>query len=305
MKDSLIFYIEKGDNSYVIRLDPDRYNEVYKDGKRYYHDKLSNSIIPEDVFKIMLDELTTQPIRNVKVTLKELYATILQVRERVSRSLKNLEFDSAIMPSDEFLKRYLNDRMRMVVLYVDIVGSTKLSERLDTTRLAVLIKVFAQEMSYLISAYNGYILKYAGDCVISFFPILSDNIDKVSRDAVNCARAMINIVRYAINPVLLNNGYPELQVKIGIDLGENQIISIGKSLDIIGYTMSIAAKIAELASAWSIIIGKWVYDALDQDMKQLFKQAKISKSVWNYRDSREGEYYSLYTFQKRIVAKHI
>lgn len=303
MKDPLIFYIEKGDNQYTIRLDPDRYSEVYKNGNKYYRDKLSKMIIPEDVFKIMLDELTTQPIRNTNVTLKDLYSIILQTRERINRTIKKFEFDDAIMPSEDFLKRYLNTKMNMIVLYVDIVGSTRLSQKLEPSKLATLIKVFAQEMSYLISAYNGYILKYAGDCVIAFFPILNKSTSIISKDVVNCARAMVNIVRYAMNPVLLNNGYPSLKIKIGIDLGENQIISIGKNLDIIGYTMSITSKIAEFANAWKIIIGKWVYDTLDDDMKNLFKEMNISKNIWNYKDSREGEYYSLYILEKRISAR--
>jgi hypothetical protein len=69
--------------------------------------------------------------------------------------------------------------------------------------------------------------------------------------------------------------------------------------------MSIAAKIVEFAKAWRIIIGKWVYDALDDDMKRLFKKAKISKNLWNYRDSKEGKYYPLYILEKRIVAKRL
>ena len=299
-KDSFVFSIGDKDSHYIIRLDPTRYSKRSKGNKRYYYDKVTKSLIPEEVFQIMLDELVTQPIKKPKVTFNELYATLLQVRERIKKTLyQGFEFDAAMMPSENFLKKHINTKMNMVILYVDIVGSTKLSQTLSSDKLAMLIKIFAQEMSYLISAYNGYILKYAGDSVIAFFPML----DHASRDAINCARSMINIVRYAINPVLANNNYPELQIKIGIDLGENQIISIGKNLDIIGYTMSIAAKIVEFAKAWRIIIGKWVYDSLDDDMKKLFKEAKISKHLWNYRDSKEGKYYTLYILEKRIIAR--
>ncbi len=301
-KDSFIFYVgDKDKNRYVIRLDPDRYIEEYKDNKKYYFDKLAKTRIPAEVFEIILEELIIQPIRKPNVKLSELYSVILQARERVKRTLlSGFEFDDAMMPSEDLLKRHLNTKMNMLILYVDIVGSTKLSQDLNPDRLAILIKIFAQEMSYLISAYNGYVLKYAGDSVIAFFP-LQDDPKIVCKDTVNCARSMINIVRYAINPVLVDNGYPNLEIKIGIDVGENQIVSIGKSLDIIGYTMSIAAKIAELAKAWEIVIGRWVYDDLDDEMKRLFKKVKISKDVWNYKDSKKGEYYSLYALKKRLI----
>lgn len=306
MKDSLTFYIDRGKGKrkhYIIKLDPDRYVKKRKDGKVFYYDKVSRLLIPEEVFNIMLDELIVQPIDKPDVTFDELYSIIFQVRERVAKTLQEgFRFDDAIMPSKGFLKKHINSKMKMVILYVDIVGSTKISQSLPSDKLAMLIKIFAQEMSCLISAYNGYVLKYAGDSVISFFPLLDDEA-KVCSDAVNCARSMINIVRYAINPILKEHGYPEIRVKIGIDLGENQIVSIGKSLDIIGYTMSIAAKIVEFAKPWNVIIGKWVYDGLSKDMKRLFKRAMISKQLWNYRDSKEGKYYPLYMLDKRIKAK--
>ncbi len=300
MKDSLIFRISNG-QSYIIKLDPTRYVEKYKDNKRYYYDKITKTFIPEEVFMIMLEELITQPIKSPKVTFAEICSTLLQVRERISNTLsRGFEFDEAIMPSDDILKKHLNTKMNMIILYVDIVGSTTLSQSLSADKLAILIKIFAQEMSYLVTAYNGYILKYAGDSVIAFFPII-DKSNEVAKNAVNCARSMINIVHYALNPVLIKYNYPEIKVKIGIDLGENQIVSIGKRLDIIGYTMSITAKIVEFAKAWNVIIGEWVYDSLDNEMRSLFKEAKISKKLWNYKDSKEGKDYRLYVLQKRVI----
>lgn len=301
-KDSFVFHIEDKDRHYVVRLDPERYIERRKNNKKYYYDKITKTLIPEEVFHIMLDELIIKPIKKPNVTFDELYAALLQVRERVKNTLhKGFEFDDAIMPSENFLKKHINTKMMMLILYVDIVGSTKLSQTLSSDKLAILIRIFAQEMSYLISAYNGYILKYAGDAVIAFFPI-TDN-PSIVNDVINCARSMINIVRHAINPILASNDYPELKIKIGIDLGENQIISIGKNFDIIGYTMSIAAKIVEFAKAGRIIIGKWVYGSLDEEMKKLFKEAKISKNLWNYKDSKEGKYYTLYMLEKRIISR--
>ncbi len=302
MEDSLTFHIESKGESYIIRLDPSRYLEEYKDNKKYYYDKVTKTLIPEEVFMIMLEELITQPIKSPKVTLDELYSTLLQVRERVSNTLSHgFEFDEAIMPSEDILKRHINTKMSMIILYVDIVGSTMLSQSLQPDKLSMLIKIFAQEMSYLVTAYNGYILKYAGDSVIAFFPITQSY--EVAKNVVNCAKSMVNIVRYAINPILVKNNYSEIKIKIGIDLGENQIVSIGKRLDIIGYTMSITAKIAELARAWNIIIGEWVYNSLDTDMKSLFKETKVNKKLWNYKDSKEGKEYHLYIL-KRAIKMH-
>jgi hypothetical protein len=52
---------------------------------------------------------------------------------------------------------------------------------------------------------------------------------------------MINAIEDEINAIFKRYGYPELFAKIGIDAGENAI-----TLDILGYSMNIAAKITSL-----------------------------------------------------------
>jgi len=169
---------------------------------------------------------------------------------------------------------------------------------LPADKLATMIKIFVQEMSYLVSGYHGYVLKYAGDSVIAYFPV-ETNLADVCGNVINCARSMLNIIEYALNPILAENEYPELRVKIGIDVGENQIVRLGGSVDLLGYTMSIVGKIVQLSEPRQIIIGKWVYDVLQKPLKRLFTRLKLSPDVWNYRDSKKAKFYSLYLLDER------
>jgi adenylate cyclase len=57
----------------------------------------------------------------------------------------------------------------LVVLHVDLVGSTDLSMNLPLKRLVPIIQAFTQEMSLVIEAYGGYVFKYVGDAILSFF----------------------------------------------------------------------------------------------------------------------------------------
>jgi hypothetical protein len=45
----------------------------------------------------------------------------------------------------------------------------------------------------------------------------------VQVNAINCARSIIKILDQAINPILNQYDYPEMSVRIGIDIGENVI----------------------------------------------------------------------------------
>ncbi|MFN4336379.1 MAG: adenylate/guanylate cyclase domain-containing protein [Candidatus Nitrosocaldus sp.] len=287
---------------FVIRLDPRRYERKTVNGERGYLDKHTSIFISEDALRLIFDEMIKQPIQDVDyegMNEQDLYSSIIESQTRVKKILNNsLRFDSTIAPSEKYLERHINMKMDVIVLYVDIVDSTGMSMHLPADKLANLVKAFMQEMSYLIAAYHGYVLKYAGDSVIAFFPV-SNDAGRACTRVINCARSMLNITKYAINQALKEHGYPELRIKIGIDLGENQIVRLGGMLDLLGYTMSITAKIVELAKPWQIVVGKWVYDALPDHFKQSFKELRLSRHVWNYKDSKEGKYYNLYVLRDR------
>ena len=45
-------------------------------------------------------------------------------------------------------------------------------------------------------------------------------------NAISCACSMIRVVREGINPILQQSDYPELKVRIGIDVGENSCSTV-------------------------------------------------------------------------------
>ena len=49
---------------------------------------------------------------------------------------------------------------------------------LPIRRLATIIQAFTQEMSMLIQAYGGYILKYVGDAILAFFVVPDYDTDE-------------------------------------------------------------------------------------------------------------------------------
>jgi class 3 adenylate cyclase len=134
-------------------------------------------------------------------------------------------------------------------MYADLVGSTQMSMPLPVDRLVTIIRAFSHEMSSVVEIYNGYVAKYVGDAVIAFFA-LGFNRYLTYDKAVRCAKWMINVVEYGINPILNKYDYPELSVKIGIDVGENVVVQYAhdrsSQIDILGYTMNVAAKITSL-----------------------------------------------------------
>lgn len=237
----------------------------------------------------------------------DLDKAIKLAQQRVWKALKvESKFDLSTEETQEILERHAKSKLMLAILHIDLVGSTRMSSSLPADRLAAIIQAFTQEMSITISAYGGYVLKYVGDAILAFF-LANDDTYLPCVNAVNCARSMVKIVRDGINPILNQYDYPEISVRVGIDLGENVVVQYGwdthtvngKKLssphyDILGYTINIATKMTALAKPDQIVIGQMVYDVLDERQKSTFHPLRISPEVWNYVSDYSHGIYPLY-----------
>jgi class 3 adenylate cyclase len=90
------------------------------------------------------------------------------IHTRVTRTLEGrAQADLSTEPCKRFLKRNVGKRIDVVVLYADVDGSTRKSLQLSDRQFALIIQVFAQEMSLVISSHEGYVFKYVGDAVVA------------------------------------------------------------------------------------------------------------------------------------------
>lgn len=229
------------------------------------------------------------------------------------KSLKGeMEFNISTEETQNALEKLAGSKATLVILYIDIVSSTKLSMTLPVDKLAAIVRAFTHEMSLIASAYGGYVLKYLGDAILAFF-VVADRSDLFipCSNAVNCARSMIRAVKEGFNPLLNQEGYPELSVRVGIDVGEVVVVQYGWNVqlsgpdndksqvmrkphhDIIGYTISMASKITGIAEPNTSVIGQYVYDALAKEQKDTFKQLSTPE-MWDYVSSTTGKLYNLY-----------
>jgi class 3 adenylate cyclase len=227
-----------------------------------------------------------------------------------------LTFDISMEETYKILEKYAKTKVTLVILHIDLVDSTKLSMTLPIDILTTIIQAFTREMSLIIETYGGYVLKYMGDAILAFFPVnIIDNPYLPCINAINCARSMIKVVQHGINPILEQYGYPEMGVRIGIDIGDqNAVLQYGWNIieslindsnkqqlvkkeyyDIIGYTVNVAVKMTGLAKPNQFVIGQFVYDVLNEKQKSTFEILDLSNDVWSYVSNRTGAIYSIYS----------
>jgi len=240
------------------------------------------------------------------------------------------ELNIIVKETQSILEQNAESKLRLVMLHIDLIGSTKMALTIPIDRLTTIIRSFAQEMTSIISLYGGYVLKYIGDAVLAFFVIEDTTreeqyINKMNdsegesepnnnfaslqfSNGISCALTMIKVIKEGINPILNQYDYPELKVRVGIDYGEVAVVQYGidiyefektilktPHLDLIGYTISVAVKMTSLAEADHIVIGQKLYDQLDIKDKDSFRQLKTNTEIWNYANHTDGELYNIFT----------
>lgn len=232
----------------------------------------------------------------------EIALAIKKCQNRISGSLEGkFEYHHlAIARSTKFLRRNDSKRLKMYVLFVDLGSSTKMSSELSPESLAQIIRVYSQEMAYIVECYGGYVLKYVGDAVIGYFPAQSSAA--LSKKIVLCAQTMVSVISDAINPVLREEGYPGLQIKISVDYGENNVVRYGSDrkishIDIIGLSINLAAKMQILGKPNQIVMGKQVFFRLPPKLKTCFKKLKVNSKVWPYHDFTSKRPYPVFFTQ--------
>lgn len=223
---------------------------------------------------------------------------IKKCQKRISHSLdRDFEYHHlAITRSNKFLRNHDSEKMKMFVLFVDLGGSTKMSSELSPDALAKIIRLFSQEMAYIIEYYGGLVLKYVGDAVIGYFPARQLT---TAKNTIFCAQAMVSVIKNAINPILQKADYPCLQIKITIDFGNNSIVRYGSDrqkshIDIIGLSANLAAKMQFLGKPNHLVIGKQVFLKLPNRLQICFRKIKVSSKIWPYHDLTSKQPYPVF-----------
>ena len=228
------------------------------------------------------------------------FRTLCNLRQgRLESALsERYEYNTSIDRGQRFLLQHVNSKVDLVTMYVDMVGSTKMSMTLPTDKVVTIIKAFSHELSSVIESYGGFVLKYVGDAIISFFPS-GFNKYLICDRAYRCAKSMISVLKNDINPVFHRHGYPNLQIKIGMAEGENVVIQYGKDkssqIDLIGYVMNVTAKITSITLPNRISVGGTFYTLLHPKTQSDFEKISLENMNWKYIDKHNEKPYKVYT----------
>lgn len=283
---------------FALRPSPERYEEKEIEGKKYYLDRFDDLLYPQaELMNQIAKQLPGLPIYASTPTIGDLDGYVKRRIPYIKKFLEDKKMAyKAVDKSQDFLRKLQSNELMFVILFIDIVGSTKLSQKLGAKEYGQIIQVYTREMDALVQAHRGYVLKHVGDGIAVYFP--EPNFIGMNDNAVDCAYAMRKVVLEAINPVLDARRLPKIACRIGIDSGEALVLTLGApsvklEKDIIGETINLAAKIQSQADVNGLVIGDTTARNLHFTRRRLFE--KFEPKGWDYKTS-SGSIYPIHRF---------
>ncbi|MFJ5880004.1 ATP-binding protein [Kitasatospora cineracea] len=145
-------------------------------------------------------------------------------------------------------------RRNVVILFIDLVGSTALAESLDPEPLRTVMDRYYAVCADAIRRHGGTIEKFIGDAVMAAFGVPRSHEDDALR-AVRAAEAARRGVRELGAEVARTRGV-ELDVHIGVGSGEVVVTAASDGdLRVVGDAVNTAARLQSAAAAGETLLG--------------------------------------------------
>lgn len=137
------------------------------------------------------------------------------------------------------------ERRIMSVMFTDVAGFTDLSEHMEVEKLTALMNFYLEEMSTVVLGADGYLDKYIGDAIMSFWNAPLDQPDH----AILACRAALAVRERErlIQDELRRLGATRLITRIGINTGPMALGNMGSSLKfaytVLGDSVNLASRL--------------------------------------------------------------
>ncbi|MCP3395026.1 AAA family ATPase [Bradyrhizobium sp. CCGB12] len=209
--------------------------------QRFAENEIDVSILPH---------LTDQDLKDIGIPLGHRRKILAAISGPASSA------QAAIEPSADSTPWKTTDaaeRRQLTVMFVDLVGSTALSGRLDPEELRDIIGAYHRRCAEVITSSGGFVAKYLGDGVLAYFGYPQAH----EEDAEQAVRAGLALIE-ALAKLDAGNA-ATLRVRIGIATG---LVVVGdllgegaaKEQAVIGETPNLAARLQGLAEPNTVVI---------------------------------------------------
>lgn len=194
-----------------------------------------------DITLDVLAELADEDLRELGISLGN--------RKRFQRALR----DDPPGLAPETAPEAAAERRHMSVMFVDMVGSTGISRRIDPERMAELLRTYQGVVAAEIARFGGYLAKFMGDGVIAYFgwpTAREDDVQQAIRAGLAIAEAVGRIPIEGGETPACRVGIATGLVVVGDLIGSEE----ARERTVTGETPNLAARLEGAADPGTVLI---------------------------------------------------
>jgi class 3 adenylate cyclase/predicted ATPase len=213
---------------------------------------LNALLVANDVDLEVLPELTDADLKELGLSLGQ--------RRRLMRALRQTPSQGTHIDPKRPVPSPSNraERRQLTVMFVDLVGSTAMSTRLDPEEMGEVIRLYQNTVAGEIARFDGYLAKFMGDGILVYFGWPMAHEDEAER-AIRVGLAIVSSVAR-----LQNEQQLELAARVGIATGlvvVGDLIGEGAAQEeaVVGDTPNLANRLQALACSGEIVVSEQTY----------------------------------------------
>ncbi len=157
------------------------------------------------------------------------------------------------------------EKQELTIMLCDLRGFTSLSEDLEPEAVTRLLNFYFSKMTDVITSYRGTVIEFLGDGILAVFgaPLTSK---EQTADAVAAAITMQNCMS-EVNAFCREQGYPALEMGIGIHRGEAFIGNVGSEkimrYNVVGKVVNECSRIEGYSVGGQVLVSREALEDLN------------------------------------------
>ena len=165
------------------------------------------------------------------------------------------------------------------ILMSDLRGFSSLCESMDADSLVTMLNHYFEIMVGIIERQHGTVIEFLGDGIFVVFGAPQDMPDHAAA-AASCAVEMQNAMA-AVNAWNLENGYPELEMGIGVNSGPAVVGNIGSDKKMkygcMGETVNLTGRLETFSLGGEICVSEKTRNLIPEEVKILAENSFMPK----------------------------
>src|SRR3954466_13244229 len=155
------------------------------------------------------------------------------------------------------------ERRVVSVLFADLVGFTRRSERLDVEDVEGFLAPYQALLGGCVERTGGVVAKFTGDGVMAVFGGVVAHEDDAER-AVRCGL----LIRDGLADAEASAGEGRLRVRVGVTTGEALVShAVGGGVDAVGDAVNTAARLESAAQVDGVLVDEWTFRATSRAIR--------------------------------------